>query len=547
MTGVPVACGALGAFEPEAVDRMRAVLGPGLAEVHRDESSLLLLDRDPVRWDSERGFALAWGERLPIQAGRASSLAEAAAAGACGLLVEADRRVVHASVSGVGPLYWRHAGGATYFATAIDPLTRVGAGPLEADWESWAQIIALGYACGDGTPFAAIKRLNPLGALEHGTGADPRIDRGRLAWAEVEPTESGDVAERIVSALAMELDALDPHVPLASLLSGGLDSRLLLALLANRGLDLAAWTADTEEGQSQHEMAAAVAAALGITHARVDPVERSFAEELDDAAKSVEHESMLHLPMARLARSLPRDAAAVVNGLGGDTFVKGLVLTPEVIEAPDWRRAVGIVFERFAPTRAAPFEPGAWQAIRGVAEDAFMGEAQRFADHPSAATLTYYWTRTRRGISQAAMRHFGASRQIVAPLVSDGVVRAALLAPQRAKLDSALYWRVLELVNPEVAKLPSTEAERHTPPGRQRRSERSRAARAVYIPLLERSPFRPWFSEALRAGLERGGLGGELRSHFGLRRVQALCTLTLWLDRYRDLVKDAGPGPLVEA
>jgi hypothetical protein len=161
--------------------------------------------------------------------------------------------------------------------------------------------------------------------------------------------------------------------------------------------------------------------------------------------------------------------------------------------------------------------------------------------------LTYFWTRTRRGISQAAMRHFGASREIVAPLVSDQVVRAALRAPQRAKQDSALYWRILERANADVAKLPSTDSWRTDPPGAQRRSERSRQARAAYIPLLERSPLRPWFSDALRAGLERGGLGGELRSHFGLRRVQALCTLTLWLDRYGDLVTDPEPGPLFEA
>ena len=546
MSGVPVACGALGAYEAGAAERMRAALAPGLPQVHRDESSLLFLDRDPIRWESERGFALAWSERLPIRAQKARSLAEAAAAGGYGLLVEGDRRAVHASVSGVGPLYWRRDGQAMYFATAIDPLTRVGAGSLEADWESWAQIIALGYACGDGTPFAAIKRLNPLGSLEHAARTGTRVDRGRLAWAEVEPGGSDDVAEQIVSAIARELDELDPRVPLASLLSGGLDSRLMLALLANRGLDLAAWTADTEEGRSQDELAAAVASALGVPHASIEAVERRFANELDDAARSVEYESMLHLPMARLAGSLPQGAAAVVNGLGGDTFVKGLVLTPEVIEAPDWRRSVAIVFERFAPTRAAPFEPGAWQAIRGVAEDAFMGEAQRFADHPSAATLTYFWTRTRRGISQAAMRHFGASREIVAPLVSDRVVRAALRAPQRAKRDSALSWRVLELANADVARLPSTESWRDEPPGAQRRSERSRQARAAYISLLERSPLRPWLSEALRGGLERGGLGGELRSHFGLRRVQALCTLQLWLDRYRELLADPDPAPLIE-
>jgi hypothetical protein len=175
-----------------------------------------------------------------------------------------------------------------------------------------------------------------------------------------------------------------------------------------------------------------------------------------------------------------------------------------------------------------------------------MCEADRFAGHPSAATLTYFWTRTRRGVAQAPMKHFGASHEVLAPLVSDRVVRAALAAPQGSKVGSALYRRVLERANPAVARLPSSEDRRHDPPGRQRRSERAPEARRVYRELLERSPLRPWFSAPLSEGLQRGGLGGELRSHFGLRRLQALCTLTLWLDRYGGRLSDPDPRPLVD-
>jgi asparagine synthetase B (glutamine-hydrolysing) len=546
VTGAPVACGAIGAFDPEVVGRMRTALGRELAEVHRDERSILFLDREPVRWESDGAAGLAWSERLPQRAVGVRGWVEAATAGASGLVIEGERRAVHASVSGVGPLYWRGLEEATYFATVIDPLARLDGTPLAPDWESWSSIIAFGYPTGDGTPFAAIKRLNPLGVLEHPPGARSRVDRGRLAWADVEPVgDGGDVPERIVAEISAELDLLDAGVPILSLLSGGLDSRLLLALLTGRGLELTAWTTDTEEGQPQEQLAAAVAGRLGVPHSTVEAVERPFADELRDAATLVEHESMLHLPMARLAGSLPATRAAVVNGLGGDTFVKGLVLSEKVVGAPDSRSSVEALLERFAPVPPVAFQPDAWERLRATAVDSFMGEAERFAGHPAAATLTYYWTRTRRGISQAAMKLFGGRYEVVAPFVSDGVVRAALLAPQRSKLDGALHRRVLEHADAEVAALPSSDQGQQAPPALQRRSERSPESRAAYRSLLMRSPLRPWFSDALRDGLSRGRLGGEIRSHFGLRRVQGVCTLTLWLDRYGSLVSDPDPTPVL--
>jgi asparagine synthetase B (glutamine-hydrolysing) len=542
----PVACGGIGAFDPEAVGRMRSALGRGLAEVHRDERSILLLDREPVRWEGDGAVGVGWSERLPQRAAGARGWIEAATAGACGLIIEGESRAVHASASGVGPLYWRSLGDATYFATAIEPLARLDGGSLAPDWESWASIIAFGYPPGDGTPFAGIKRLNPLAAIEHPLSGDTRVDRGRLAWADVEPDDDlEDVPERIVSGIAAEIEPLAPGRPILSLLSGGLDSRLLLTLLAGRGLELSAWTTDTEEGQPQDQLAAAVAARLGVPHSTVHAVERPFADELRDAAAAVEHESMLHLPMARLAGSLPDAGGAVVNGLGGDTFVKGLVLNEKVVGAPDWRSSVEALLERFAPVPPVAFQPEAWEALRATAVGTFMDEAERFAGHPAAATLTYYWTRTRRGISQAAMKLFGGRYEVVAPFVSDQVVRAALLAPQRAKLDGALHRRVLQHAHAEVAALPSADEGHQARPAFQRRSERSPESRLAYRSLLLRNPLRPWFSDQLRDGLSRGRLGGEIRSHFGLRRVQGICTLTLWLDRYGSLVSDPDPAPLL--
>jgi asparagine synthetase B (glutamine-hydrolysing) len=543
--GVTRACGAVGEPDPELVELMRASLGLGGAPVHADGRSVLFADREPQRWRSRDAFGFAWPERVPARADGARSRAEAATLGTCGLAAEGERRVVYASASGIGPLYWRHSGAAVYFATNVAPLTVAG-GPPSPDWETWASIIALGYPCGDGTPFAEIKRLNPSATIACEPGGSVSVDSGELVWAGVQPEAAADVPGRIVEAIGGDLDQLDPQVPVLALLSGGLDSRLLASLLAGRGLALSAWTADTEEGQDQEELAAAVAARLGIPHSTADAQRRPFAEELSAAAELVEYQSMLHLPMERLAAALPSDGGAVVNGLGGDTFVKGLVLTEAIVGAAHSRDAVAPMFERFAPTPPVGFRPDAWEAIRAAARNAFLAEAKRFADHPSVATLTYYWTRTRRGISQSAVRLFGSRFELVLPFVSDRVVRAALAAPEHAKLGAALYREVLERANPAVAGLPSTDDAEHAPAGVLRRTERSREARATYVSLLERSPLRPWFSEALRDGLERGGLGGELRSHFGLRRLQAMCTLTLWLDAYSDALADPDPAPLFD-
>jgi len=43
----PLACGALGAYEPERVAAVAAALAPEMATVHRDAISVLVLDRSP--------------------------------------------------------------------------------------------------------------------------------------------------------------------------------------------------------------------------------------------------------------------------------------------------------------------------------------------------------------------------------------------------------------------------------------------------------------------------------------------------------------------
>jgi Asparagine synthase len=542
--GAPAACGALGKFDAEAVARIAARL-PGAREIHRDDASVLFAHPDPVAWTGENERGLAWPERVPARIASSRSWREAAAAGGCGLVLMTDgRRGLHASGSGVGPLYWTGDREAIYFATTVDALVAVDDHPLLPDWQSWASILVLGYPSGAGTPFEGIKRMGPLGLLEGRVNMARRVSDGELAWADTVPGDPDEVPERLASALRKELAALDSDLPIICPLSGGYDSRLLACLLAERQRPkLTTWTVNIDQGNELEEAcAAAVSAELGVPHRIVPVGDRPFATQLEAAARSVEHESLLHLEMGRLAQGLPEDGV-VVDGLAGDVLFKDLFVDRSVVEAPDWRAAVERFFGRLVTSRLGSelYRAHVWRGLYESARDGFLGEAERFAEHPSAPSLAGYWSRTRRGVSTSPARVLGGGRPVAMPFLADDVARAALSASLEAKLDGALYRRLLQLVNPAVADLPSTNDHLPPPPATRPRINRSREARNAYLDLLERSPVRVWFSERLEASVKGRKLGPLVRSPWLLARLHQVCNLTLWTDRYRERLASVCP------
>jgi hypothetical protein len=542
--GAPAGCGALGKFDSDAVARIAARL-PRLREIHRDDVSVLFAHPDPVAWTGQDERGLAWPERVPVRIAGSRSWREAAAAGGCGLVLTGDgRRGVHASGSGVGPLYWRGDRQAIYFATTIDALVAVDDRPLLPDWRSWASILVLGYPPGAGTPFDGIKRMGPMALLEGTVDAAREASEGELAWADTVPGDPGDVPERLASALRAEIAELDSDLPILCPLSGGFDSRVLACLLAERPRrELTTWTVNIDQGNEVEETyAAAVSAELGLPHRIVAVDDRPFATEFEAAARLIEHESLLHLEMTRLAQGLPETGIAV-DGLAGDVLFKDLFVDRSVVEAPDWRKAVERFFGRLVTPRLGDelYQERAWRGLYEAARDGFLGEADRFADHPSAPSLAGYWSRTRRGVSTSPVRVLGGTRPVAMPFLADDVARAALSASLEAKLDGALYRSLLELVNPAVAGLPSTNDHLPPPPVTRPRINRSREARNAYLDLLERSPVRPWFSERLEAAVSARKLGRLVRSPWLLARLHQICNLTLWTDRYRERLASSRP------
>jgi asparagine synthase (glutamine-hydrolysing) len=134
---------------------------------------------------------------------------------------------------GIKPLYWTRAGGAFVFASEVKALFAFPGTARSADLDAVVQHLTLRYAAAPRTLFEGVHKLPP----GHGLcveGGEARIERW---WrAEYEPKQpldpaaaTGELERRLVDSVRSHLMS---EVPLGALLSGGVDSSLVVALMS---------------------------------------------------------------------------------------------------------------------------------------------------------------------------------------------------------------------------------------------------------------------------------------------------------------------------
>jgi Asparagine synthase len=544
--GAPAVCGALGEYDRDRVERAAAAFEAELRPVHEDGRSILLLDREPLRWRGRRQHGLGWIEGgLWDPARKPGDWREAARAGACGLAIEGRRRLLHSSVNGIAPLYWIEAGAATYFASRIDPLVRACPHPLSLDWDAWAATISLRFPLGERTPFAEIRRLPVFSALRKRLGRPQRLVP-TWPWAEVEPGRSREeAAEAIVAGLREALAPLDRDALCP--LSGGRDSRLVTCALAAAGRAAAALTVGDDEGDTYEEdLAEAVAARLGIPHERLGAPEEAYPADWEERALRVEHQFVDHAWLVPLARRVEGSELAVGDGFAIDTLFErdSVFYRPDTLEGGDPRRASLAMFDsmrQFGAAHLALAEPFR-EPLVARAREQFLAAARPFEGHPSQATLSLYSTRSVRGTSRYASGLLGRGAQVLAPGAHDAVATGALSVALREKAGDRLYPAVFERLDPEAGRLPSTKDTPRQPPRLPRRW-RSRPALAHHRELLAEGPLAPHLSPELRGWLaapEGIELSGDLRLG-----MEAVSLLHSWWARYRGQLREADPADLL--
>jgi asparagine synthase (glutamine-hydrolysing) len=145
------------------------------------------------------------------------------------------RAIIARDRLGIKPLYYSISGDSLVFASELKSLLSSGLVSTELDLDAIDAFLTLGFIPAPRTPLSAVSKLMPGHQLVVDTGA-VEVER---YWAYPHPSASPDAlsreeyGERLLAGLdeAVRLRLMS-DVPLGAMLSGGIDSSLIVALMA---------------------------------------------------------------------------------------------------------------------------------------------------------------------------------------------------------------------------------------------------------------------------------------------------------------------------
>ena len=203
------------------------------------------------------------------------------------------RRTLHLmrDAFGVKPLYYSRAGGRLAFGSELRALLADRSIPNDLDLAAVDEFLSLGYVPSPRTPLAAVRKLAPatvlssgpsgLRELEYATtpGSADRRDRRELV------AQYADAFERAVSRQMMS------DRPIGVMLSGGVDSGAITAVMARHSSRVRAYTVGFAGGDAASDeipQAARTAAIFGAEHESVLIGEREYLDGLQGALLTLE-------------------------------------------------------------------------------------------------------------------------------------------------------------------------------------------------------------------------------------------------------------------
>lgn len=235
-----------------------------------------------------------------------------------------ERRVLLCAdrCAGVCGVYYHEGTGGLSFGTAAKAVVALPDVPRKIDRCALEDMLVLAHPVPPATLFAGVKQVPAGCMLEAVAGRPPRLIRywqrgpgvfGRDGMAKI----ASDYMAALASAVAR---ASAGHSPPAVLLSGGVDSAAVVALLRAAGHErIVTYTLDADENDtSDRDTAARVAALYGTEH-RV--VALGGASSVDALSAIVWHLEMpaphVH-PFFRLCAEVSREHDVVLGGYGND-------------------------------------------------------------------------------------------------------------------------------------------------------------------------------------------------------------------------------------
>jgi len=241
-----------------------------------------------------------------------------------------DQLILARDPFGIKPLYYVE--GPTFFAFASEPQALLAAGLARRrpNERPIAELLQLNFTTGAETAFSDIRRVLP--------GETICVRAGRVVERRLTPALPHSKPKRLSEAAALERydqlirESVELHqrsdVPYGLFLSGGMDSRSILAAMAEHGPErVLTFTAAFPEVAARDESprAAAVSQLFGAQNVKVEVTHDHFWRLTPRAVAAMDDPvaDAALLPTFVLAQEASKDVKVVLSGEGGDELFAG--------------------------------------------------------------------------------------------------------------------------------------------------------------------------------------------------------------------------------
>jgi asparagine synthase (glutamine-hydrolysing) len=289
---------------------------------------------------------------------------------------------------GIKPLYYAHVGDLLVFGSELKSVLASGLVGPELDYEGIDAYLRLTYFPGPRTPLAQVSKLLPGSRLvvQRGTVRTERYWSYPLPVTETPLRDEREYARLLLQELEESVRLrLMSDVPLGAMLSGGLDSSLIVALMARHMSEpVKTFAVGFREAGKENELAIArrVSQALGTEH---HEIELSFADEaveLADLVWSMDEPlaDLSSLGFLALCQLASEHVTVALSGQGADELLGGYrkhqaaSLAGQLRRLPGAHRLAGLPVPesigRALRTVAAPDAAARLLAMSGHMDDA---------------------------------------------------------------------------------------------------------------------------------------------------------------------------------
>ena len=332
--------------------------------------------------------------------------------------VERKRLVVARDAMGIKLIYYRISDGQLTFGSEIRPVLAAEDSKPEVDPVAANLFLRFRYTPSPLTIFKGVRKLAPgtMLVVENGECLEKRwYTYKRIPFLDHKGEK--EAAEELLELYRASVQRhLLSDVPVGILLSGGLDSGLLLALMNERGGPWPAYTIGYGKTFQDDELsdAAETAAALGARHVTIQLDRAEFEKSLPNIVECLEEPIAASsiVPMYFVSQRARQDVKVALIGQGPDELFGG------------YKRHLGVYYGDWWRRMPKPLRAAIGLAVRGLPRNEML----------------------KRGVSSLSTKDRLARYQDVFSLAPEGTITGLFhrgLLPEKNGRDMVGYWKDL--------------------------------------------------------------------------------------------------------